>query len=335
MRLIIGLLLIVSIVSCNDKKVPDVSHIKIEISSKHFEKDLFALDTNQLGTPLHQLISKYPSFGGLFMSTILVADPRWSEDTVTAYVKNFISSYRPVYDTSQVVFKDFTPYENEIKKALQYLHYYFPQYKLPHYIITYIGPMDGYGDLIIDDAIVVGLHTHLGKNYSAYRSAWVQETYPAYLTQRFEPSYISVNSMKNIVLDMYPEKNDDKSLVVQMVEKGKRLYMLNAILPDKEEYKLIGYTEKQLKDCYAGEGQIWDLFIQNNLLQTLDNNIIKNYVSEGPKTQELGDGSPGNIGSFAGWQIVKKYMAKNPATTLPQLMALDAEKIFSEAKYKP
>ena len=78
-----------------------------------------------------------------------------------------------------------------------------------------------------------------------------------------------------------------------------------------------------------------DLFVQNNLLQTIDNNVIKNYIGDGPKTQELGEASPGNIGSFAGWQIIKKYMQKNPKTGLKELMAIDAETIFAEAKYKP
>ena len=152
---------------------------------------------------------------------------------------------------------------------------------------------------------------------------------------RFEPDYIAINCMKNIVLDMYPEKNEDQSLVIQMVEKGKRLYVLSKLVPAANEFMLIGYTEKQLKDCYKSEPQIWDLFVQNNFIQTIDNNVIKNYVGEGPKTQELGDESPGNIGSFVGWQIVKKYVDKNTETTLDQLMKMNAETIFQEARYKP
>lgn len=336
MRLITGLLLAVVLLSCNNNnKIPDVSAIKIDLSTSRFEKELFALDTNNLGNLLPQLLNKYPSFGQNFLSTILTTDPRWPQDSVTAYVKSFISSYRPVYDTAEKVFADFSDYEKELKSGLQFLQYYFPQYKVPHHIITYIGPMDGYGDILSENAFIVGLQTHLGKNYSAYKSTWVQETYPEYLTQRFEPSYISVNCMKNIVSDMYPEKTEDKTLIIQMVEKGKRLYLLSRLLPYKEEYKLIGYTEKQFKDCFEHEGQIWDLFVQNNFLQTLDNNVIKNYVAEGPKTQELGEGSPGNIGSFVGWQIVKKYMDKNEKITLAQLMNEDAEVIFHNAKYKP
>jgi len=71
------------------------------------------------------------------------------------------------------------------------------------------------------------------------------------------------------------------------------------------------------------------------LLQVTDKNILKNYIDEGPKTQELGEGAPGNIGSFVGWQVVKKYIQKKPVTTLQQLMNTDSEIIFQEVKYKP
>ncbi|MEO8769288.1 MAG: hypothetical protein ABI402_04370 [Ferruginibacter sp.] len=336
MRRIISLLLLVLFFSCNDhSKAPDVSGIKINLSTRRFEKELFTLDTSKIDTKLEQLIAKYPSFGENFIGTILTTDPRWPRDSVNAYVRSFISTYMPVYDTAEKVFADFTPYENEIKNSLQYLQYYFPKYKAPHNIITYIGPMDGYGDAISDDAFIIGLHVHLGKKYSAYQTTWVQETYPGYVTSRFEPSYIVINCMKNVLSDLYPEKKDDRTLIVQMVEKGKRLFLLSKLLPNKEEYKLIGYTETQLKDCYKGESRIWELFTQNNYLQSIDNDVIKNYVDEGPKTQELGEDAPGNIGSFAGWQIVKKFMDKNPKSTLPELMNKDAEIIFQEAKYKP
>jgi hypothetical protein len=240
-----------------------------------------------------------------------------------------------MYDTAQIVFKDFSPYEKEIKKGLQFVKHYFPAYKDRKRIITYIGPLDGYGDILTDDDILVGLQHHLGKNFSLYKSTLVQETYPEYISNRFEPDYIAVNCMKNIVNDLYPEKMDDKPLVLQMVEKGKRLYILSKLLPKTEEYKLIGYTEEQLKAVYEHESAVWDLFVQNNFLQTIDNNIIKNYIGEGPKTQELGEASPGNIGSFAGWQIVKKFMQKNPEYSLQKLMGTDAELIFQQAKYKP
>lgn len=319
----------------NNNTAPDVSAVKVSLSTQRFEQDFFGLDSTRFEEAFEKLMMKYPGFGENFVTTILNTDPKWPADTALNYIKSFIAAYRLVYDTSQKVFADFKPYEKQVQKSLQYLKHYFPQYPAPKKIITYIGPMDGYGDILDIDAFVVGLHQHLGSNYSMYKSALVRETYPDYISSRFDPDYIAVNCMKNVVLDMYPEKPDDKTLVVQMVEKGKRLYLLQKLVPFAKDNQLIGYTEKQLKESKAREAAIWDLFVQNGLLQSIDNSVIKNYIGESPKTTELGEAAPGNIGSFAGWQIVQKFMSKFPETSLSWLMTMDAETLFSQAKYKP
>ena len=336
MRLLISLAIVTVFFSCNNSDgTPDVSNIEIKLNTKRFDKELFSLDSNQMVLQLDPLIAKYPSFGENFLISILGADPKWNTDTTANYVKEFIAAYRPIYDTAEKIFSDFSPYEKEIKKGIKFLKYYFPIYKTPEKIITYIGPLDGYGDILSEDAFIIGLQHHLGKSASYYQSSRLQETYPSYITNRFESDYISINCMKNIILDMYPEKKEEATLAVKMIENGKRLYCLQKLLPEKKSYQLIGYTETQLKDCYTHEANIWNLFIQNDLLQIIDNNTIKNYIGDSPKTQELGEASPGNIGSFTGWQIVKKYMDNNPKVSLLSLMGTNAEIILEKAKYKP
>ena len=337
MKRILFITAIISLLfSCSNKnKTPDVSAIKINLGTERFEKNLF--DTTAVSLPMYirHLQTDNPVFTNTFLTKILNVDPQWPADTAASYVNGFIKAYRILYNDVEKKFSDFSTYENEIKFSLQLVKYYFPDYKTPEKIITYIGPPDGFGDILAPEGLLVGLQHHLGKDYPLYKTEMVQQFYPDYISRRFEPDYISVNAIKNITADIYPEKDNDQPLVNQMIEKGKRLFMLQMLLPKTAEYKLIGYTDDQFKDCIAHEAVIWDMFIKNNLLQSIDKNTMKNYVDEGPTTQELGAGSPGNIGSFAGWQIVKKYMQKNPAVTLQQLINTDAETIFREAKYKP
>lgn len=333
---VVAVMAVLFLFACNDgEKIPDVSNIKVNISTDRFEKKLFDSTAISLTAYLRQLQTADPGFTNLFISEILGADPRWSSDSTADYVNSFIKSYKTVYNDAEKIFKDFSPYEKELKTAIQLVKHYFPNYKVPEKIITYIGPADGYGDIIGKDAFLVGLQYHLGKDNPLYKTDMVSQVYPEYISRRFEPGYISINCMKNVVDDIYPVKENDKPLIDQMIEKGKRLYILKKLLPAKEDYKLIGYTDAQLKDCFKNEARVWDLFVKNNYLQTTDKNIIKNYIEEGPKTQELAEDAPGNIGSFVGWQIVNKYMQKNPATTLQQLISLSEETIFQEAKYKP
>ena len=254
--------------SCNNAgKAPNVSGIKIDITTTRFEKNLFDTTSNSLCNYLKQLQSSSPAFTTNFLHTILNTDPQWSTDSTAAYVNSFVKAYRTVYDSSENIFNNFSKYENEIKNGLQFVKYYFPNYQLPKKIITYIGPVDGYGDILSEEGLLVGLQQHLGKNYSLYQSEMVQQFYPEYISSRFEPDYIAINCMKNIADDIYPEKEFDKPLINQMIENGKRLYLLQQFLPGTDAYKLIGYRKEQFKDCNDHEAVIWNLFVKNSLLQ--------------------------------------------------------------------
>jgi hypothetical protein len=330
------LLIIAALFSCRDKNVPNVSNIKIDLTVKRFEQDFFAIDTNRIMPALQQIGEKYPLFLGDFLYNIMelpgISDTSLQEQ---ALLKKFIADYKPVKDSADQVFRHFSEIEKDIKKGLQFVKYYFPAYKTPSQVITYIGPMEGYSDVITRDALAVGLQLHMGNQYSLYRSNIGQSVFPGYISRRFTPDFIPVNCMKNIINDIAPEKSGSMPLVEQMVEKGKRLYVLDKILPYTEDTLKTGYTAEQLQGCYKNEGMIWNFFLTNNLLYNIEPANIKSYMEEAPNTPELGDGSPGAIGVFVGWQIVKKYMTKHPDLSLNELLHTDPKMIFEESKYRP
>lgn len=321
--------------SCKNNDIPDVSNVKVNLKVLRFEKDFFAIDTANVMNELQRLRIKYPAFINDFTNQILGFDYKTPADSLTKYISLFIRDYRFVKDSADKLFADFDPQVKEIKKGLQFVKYYFPGYVVPYQVITFIGPFDGYSDVLTSDAFAIGLQLHMGSDFSFYKSDISRDIFPEYISRKFTPEYIPVNCIKNIVDDMYPDKSLGRPLIEQMVEKGKRLYLLDKFMPHTAEHLKIGYSEVQLKDSYEHEAMIWDFFLTNNLLNNADQNIVKNYIGESPKTQELGEGSPGNIGSFSGWQIVKKYMEKKPETTLDVLMKLPAREIYQGSKYKP
>lgn len=343
MRLLSYLFICLLLFSCKSKDgPPDVSHIKVNLSTMRFEKDLFAIDSAMVSQQIDNVIMRYGEFGPIFMTKILNADPSWSEDTLNMYVGGFINAYKPLNSETRKLFSDFTPYENEIRHALQYVKYYFAafikrkNYQIPERIITYIGPLDGYGDNFIQgQAFIVGLHHHLGAADSLYQNEYLHQTYPTYITNRFEPSTITVNAMTRLLNDMYPPDYMDETLVNQMIESGKRFYVLQQLMPDKNPALLIGYESKQYRFCVKNEALLWNFFTQNELLQKRQSNLIRNYIGDSPKTQEFGEESPGNIGSFVGWKIVDKYMSDQKNLPLDKLMETPADEILAKARYKP
>jgi hypothetical protein len=334
MKVFISLVFGILLFACNSKKpAPDVSGIKIEVQLKRFDKDLFSIDTNNVEASIDRLQQQYGSFMNDYLYNIMILPPQ--PDSVNEKIKKFLEDYNYVYAASAKQFSSFDNEFNEIKKALQYVKYYFPSYKTPANVITFIGPVEGYANVLTQSGLAVGLQLYLGKDFSVYHSEYIAEVYPDYQQRRFEPAYIPVNCMKNIISDIYPEKNGSNPLVYQMIDAGKRLYMLDKFLPRFADSLKTGYTQQQLDGCYDNEADIWNYFVQNSLLFVTDPLQTRDYMQDGPYTEPFGHGAPGFIGQFIGWQIVKKWMDSHQGTTLQQLVSISEKEIYDEAKYKP
>jgi hypothetical protein len=332
--LLLGLLLFVTAVACKSKRqVPDVSGIPVHLQVDRFDRDLFAIDTLHIEASLDKLQQKYPGFINDYLYNILALPPM--KDSVVKKLKLFIRDYRPVYDSVQAHFPSLQPAEQTLKLALQLVQHYFPRYKTPSRVIGFVGPVEGYGNVLTGSGFAVGLQLYLGKDFPAYQTDYIREVYPEYQSRRFEAAYIPVNCMRNLLDDLYPSKDAGKPLVELMVESGKRLYVLDQLLPYTADTLKTGYTQAQLEGCYKHEALIWNFFLQNDLLYNTDPVVIRDYITDGPKTAALGDASPGNIGQFVGWQIVKKWMGRKEGVSLETLLQTPAKQILEEAKYKP
>jgi hypothetical protein len=331
-----GLILLSLLISCGGRKIPDVSGIKVDLQLQRFDRDFFALDTTQIDQSLQPLHEKYPGFLQDFLFKILALPPQPdSSKIVERLINQYIQSYKPIHDSAENVFADMGPVQQEIAKGLQFVKYYYPEYKLPTKLVTFIGPIDSHGNILITDGIAVGLQLYMGSNYWVYKTDAVQEQYPAYISRRFSKEYIGVNSIKNIIDDIYPNKASGKNLLEQMIESGKRLYLLDQLMPETADTLKTGYTATQLKGCYSNESTIWSFFVQNDLLYITDPSAIRDYMNDAPKTQAFGENSPGMIGQFVGWQIVKKWMKKNESIKPDELMKTDTKTNFEGARYKP
>lgn len=332
-RILSGLLAGVIACSSPQKKVPDVSGISLAFEVQRFDRDLFTMDTLHMLASLDSLQAKYGTFVNDYLFNILGLEPQ--PDSVPAKVKLFMHDYRPVYDSVQKHFPDTKAVEKEVLQGMKLMHHYFPAYKLPEKMICFVGPMEGYSNVLTASGMAVGLQLNLGKDFPLYYSDYLREVYPAYQSRRFEAAYIPVNCMRNLVEDCFPAGNGSRPLIEQMVELGKRLYILDLLLPASADSVKTGYTQAQLDGCYKNEALIWNYFVRNDLLYITDPLQTRDYINDGPKTTVLGEDSPGYIGQFVGWQIVKKWMEKHTEASPKQLMDTPAKQIFDEAKYKP
>lgn len=333
-----GFLLIAafSLFACNNKEgIPDVSAIEVDIPIERFDNSFFSIDSNDISNGLRKVQQQHPDFYTDFMQNILGVSGVDTNQNTILVTKEFLRGYLPVHDSLQLKYKKTDWLQKELEKAFQYVKYYFPHYKTGKAIL-YTGPFDAPGVASVNAGIAIGLQQFAGKDFSVYQSPMGQELFPTYISKRFAPEYITANCMKAVVEELFPDKSGDKPLIEQMIEKGKRWYLLDKFLPATPDSIKTGYTNKQLNWCSENEGLIWSYLVKNEDLNSLSPAVLQTYIGEAPFTQGFSqESSPGNIGQWIGWQIIKKFVAKNPDMMPQDIMKTEAKKILDEAKYKP
>lgn len=335
---IAALFLVGLLVSCgrqeNANDIPDTGNIKISYTSYPFYKDLAAIDTNHIGEGLQQLKSKYPGFLDFYLDTMMGFDFRTVYTDTNRMMHGFLTmkDYRNLLDTVVIAFPDTRKYDDWLQQSFRYIKYYDSTFVLPQHVYYFVSGLRGItAALQSDQNIGVGLDMFLGQDFFPYQ----QLNKSSSETIRMTPENIPVWVCRALYDDKYPFIPEDKNLLGLMVEKGKELYLLEKVTPYLKEEVRFGFTPEQLKWCKEHEAFVYNLFLKNNLL--FENNLQKTmrYVSDGPAVPGLPGDSPGNVGSFIGWRIVKQYAERNNISMHQLLETKDARKILEGAGYKP
>jgi hypothetical protein len=336
MKIFYVFLLTLLLFSCVNKKgIPDVSGIRVELKTERFERDFFSIDSNDIASGLKKVQQAYPAFYFDFMNEVLGVSGADTSQSTLEITRIFLRDYLFLFDSLQIKFKNIDWLKKDLEIWLKYVKYYFPAYTADK-LITFIGPFDAPGTALIENGFAIGLQQYAGKDFTLYQNSRFQEMFPLYISRRFDPKYIAVNCIKLVVTDLFPDKSMGRPLVEQMIEKGKQWWLLDKFLPHSADSLKTGYTQQQLNWCRENEGLIWSVFIRNESLNSIDPVTIQTYIGEGPFTQGFSqENSPGNLGQWVGWQIVKKFAAKNPGLHPGEIMQTDARQILDEARYKP
>ena len=303
--------------SCNKKSKTEIAVQEIAINIKVERFDKFFFETNP--KDLYSLKSK---FSFLFPSQ--TPDSVWLNK-----MKN--PMWRELYGEVQKKYLDIEPLKTEVESLIKHIKYYYPETKNPK-IVTLISEMDYKSKSIYADTLIlVPLELYLGKNHKFY-----ENEFPDYIKQNFEQNQI-IQDIASSFADSKIGFPKEKTLLAQMIYQGKKLYLKDKIVPETTDENKIGYTKEQLMFCKENESYMWSNFIENQYLFSSDSKLPNRFVNEAPFSKfylEIDNETPGRVGAWLGWQIVRSF-AENNDTKLQDLMKLDAKTIFDKSRYKP
>lgn len=324
--------LLLGLHSCNNNPLDiDVSAVELNLEIKSFEKDFFLKKGNLSNDEIEKLVLSYqPFFDDFTQEIINIGDARRGDFTFQLNAFKNDTYIQEIYDEVTKQYGNFSPYKKELTEAFKHYKYYFPKKNIP-VIITYISGFN-YAIATGKDYLGVGLDMFLGKDYNPY----IQLQLPDYKRAIMTKDFLVASVLLGWISTEYEMQETQPNLLAEMVHQGKIIYLLDALIPKEKASNKVSYTEEQYKWCNQNKKQIWFYMMDNKLLFTKESSQIIKFMGEAPFTQGFPEGSPGRIGHWLGWEIVKAYMNKNPTVTIKELMQqTDAQEILNKSNYKP
>ncbi|MCB0400306.1 MAG: gliding motility lipoprotein GldB, partial [Winogradskyella sp.] len=228
------------------------------------------------------------------------------------------------------VYPDFKVVKNDFEGLFQHLKYYDKTFSIPR-VVTLTNDVDYRNKTIVTDSLVlVALDNFLGEDHEFYQNI------PRYLAKNMQKNQI-VSEVAEAYAKKYIYQSSRKTLLDEMIYHGKLLYFKDMMIPFKSDAEKIGYTEQELKWAEANESPIWSYFIEKELLYSTDSKLPSRFIADAPYSKfylELDNESPGRLGQYIGWQIVKAYAETTDENVLT-ILEKEPEEIFNKAKFKP
>lgn len=328
--LLVSLLLILVCCHRNPLKV-DISGIDLKLKANRLDREIFDVRPDNVNIKLPELEKKYGGFFGSYNeSVILLGEP--SDPKYPTYLNSFLNDSMRLLSRIKIdsAFNDLSNLEKRLGDGFRHYRYYFPNKTIPK-IITIIS---GFNQSVVlnNEAIGISLDNYLGANCPFYAMLGI----PGYKRENMRSDKIPSDVFYSWAVSEFVFDESHNNLISNMIYQGKIMYFLDAMLPDEPDYLKIGYRPEKLGWCNKNEAGMWAYLIEHKLLFTTERMNIIRFIGAAPFTSPFTNESPGRTGVWLGWQIVKKYMKKNPGTSLPSLMAdNDYQRILNDSGYSP
>lgn len=315
----------------NDPLDVDISNLDPNLTFKRLDQDLFELNPAAGHTNTDQLYTEYGEFLVDYCEGVLrIGHPE--AESFPYSVAQFITdeSMKTLHDDVQIEYEDITGIEQELTDAFTYYMYHFPDSTIPE-IVFNVSALN-YAIVATPKTLGIGLDMFLGADYPIYPMVGL----PQYMYKNMKPEQVVPQAIKGWLQSMYETGAKRDNLLEYMVFEGKLLYATDALLRDAADSVKIGFNPEAMEWCNTYEARIWAHLVDQELLYSTEYMNINKWINQAPFVAGIPKDSPGRLGQWVGWQIVRSYMKNNPGLSMLQLMEnQNAQDILSSSNYKP
>jgi hypothetical protein len=308
----------------------DVSDVAVDITLERFDQKMSEVKSaNEMSQLNTELIETGGDLYEFYVFDMLRSGSVY-DDSVGHYLYYFVSDsiMKLTFADIQSEFREFEDEKNQIDEMFKHLKYHLPDAPIPTSVVTYNSAYS-YGVISTDSKIGLGLDMYLGQ----FNRTIQQLGFPVYMKEKMEKQYLPIDIAHSWLITNVMGEDKGETFLSSMVYYGKLRYAIDAMMPDTEDHLKVRYNEEEYDWALASEYNIWQYILDMNWVYSTDVKVKLRYFEESPTTVGI-EGSPGRIGQFMGWQMVRQYMDKHEEVSLDELLN-NTEETKILKSYKP
>ncbi len=326
-KIVLFFALVSCLVACNNN-----NNNSVNVKIHRYDKDFFNINDDKFSEELKNLQSEYIPF--------LSGDLNNSE-LITFFHEFYIdSAARLLYQRVQEdpLLNDDAFIAQEVGEVFYEYQKTFPEKSLPQ-VYTWISGVDSRISPVmllpdengLIDALLISLDFYLGANDSIYNFYGL----PLYISMRFDSRYLKRDIAEALVQQHLGNVSPSRDLLSEMIETGKKLFIINSLCKDLELGQLLRYTPEQTTWVKSHETDIWEALVGEEMLYSSNFQLRKQFFAEGPFTAAFSNSAPPRLGEYVGFKIVESFMSHNACTIKELIDKKDYHELFQQSQYKP
>lgn len=245
-------------------------------------------------------------------------------------------AYNELFQDCEKEYTNVSDLEKEFSTAFSRAKKFVPSYNIPE-ICTFFS---GFAEYIAADSatLYISLEYFLGADYKNYK--YVDGIYD-YMIPNLKREKIVPDALYNWTCSEYILQQENGNLLDNMIHYGKILYFIEALLPERTIYDILGYDKEKADWCIHNEKQMWNYLREYNQLFSTDSKTIADYLFPANCTKYFSTEenlAPDRAVLWMGWRIISEYMKRNESVSLDQLLndsQKEAQTILQESSYNP
>lgn len=303
---------------------------RIDLRVNRFDQELFSVTSENIIEKLNKWDKDFGSFIQVFSLQIIqipYKDRAQYYNSLLAFVQN--KDMREAYDSTALVFSDFSDLKYDLEVAFSRFAIAFPSYSIPE-VTTFFGGFN-YGVVTYDNNIGIGLENFLGENSKFYQ--YLGD--PEYLRFQKQKRFILSNVMEVWFDEYFQKYMVGRDLLSQIIYKGKVMYFLDNMLPELCMEDKFRFTKEQMAWAEENEASVWEYFVQEDLLFSKKESEFRSFLNYAPFAKGMPKKAPARIAYFIGYRMVSSYMNRNNVEIEELIRLSDSRKFLRKSKYKP